>query len=330
MMNSREIIQRTLDYDRPERIGWSFDVSDIARCGHTVRTHATDWERIDENRWRRTDKWGNVWSRLDLTSKGEVSEPILKSLNDADAYEFPGFSRHRDYELAAKQRRGYSERFVLGILPGFTFNIARKLLKLDKYLIALMLDRERISKLHDRIDRLCADMICNYATVGVDGIFFCEDWGTQKQTLVSPEMWRNEFFSRFRRLCGAAHEAGLKVLMRSCGKITAIIPDLIEAGIDALQFDQPKLHGIDTLAKLQELGRLTLWCPVDIQKILPLRDEDIIQAQVREMLDKLWKGRGGFVAGYYSGNQAIGLTEEVQGWACDEFVKCGRAERCNK
>lgn len=327
MMNSREIIQRTLDYDRPERVGWSFDVSDIARCGHTVRTHATDWERIYENRWRRTDEWGNVWGRLDPTSKGEVSEPILKSLDDADAYEFPDFSNRCDYELAARQRRKHSEKFVLGMLPGFAFNIARKLLKLDEYLIALMLDRERISKLHDRIDRLCADMICNYATAGLDGIFFCEDWGTQKQTLVSPEMWRNEFLPRFRRLCGAAHEAGLKVFMHSCGKITAIIPDLIKAGVDALQFDQPRLHGIDTLAELQNFGKITFWCPVDIQKTLPLQDEGVIRAQVQEMLDKLWKGRGGFVAGYYSGNPAIGLTEEVQGWACDEFVKCGRADR---
>ena len=51
------------------------------------------------------------------------------------------------------------------------------------------------------------------------------------------------------RLCRVAHEYGLKVFMHSCGKITAIIPDLIDAGIDVLQFDQPRLHGIDTLAR---------------------------------------------------------------------------------
>ena len=326
-MHSREIIHRTLDYDRPKRVGQSFGISDIATCGHTVKTHATDWEKVDENQWRRTDEWGNVWSRLDPTSKGEVSESVLKSVDDAEGYEFPDFSNRGDYEQAAGQGRKYSEKFVLGVLPGFAFNIARKLLKLDEYLMALMLDRARLSKLHDRIDGLCCDMIRNYAAVGVDGIFFCEDWGTQNQTLVSPEIWREEFFPRFRKLCGEAHEAGLKVFMHSCGKITAIIPGLIKAGVDALQFDQPTLHGINTLAELQELGKITFWCPVDIQKTLPLRDEGIIRAQAREMLDKLWEGRGGFMAGYYSSNEAIGLSEEVQGWACDEFVRFGLAER---
>lgn len=326
-MNSREIIQRTLDYDRPERVGCSFGVSDIATYMHTAQTHATEWERVDESRWRRKDEWGNVWSRLDQTSKGEVSEPVLKTVDDAEGYEFPDFSNRSDYAQAAEQRRKCSEKFVLGMLPGFAFNIARKLLRLDEYLMALMLYKTKLSNLHDRIDNLCADMIRNYADIGADGIFFCEDWGTQQQTLVSPELWREEFFPRFQKLCGEAHGVGLKVFMHSCGKITAIIPSLIEAGVDVLQFDQPRLHGINTLAKLQKFGKITFWCPVDIQKVLPLRNEGMIRAEARDMLDKLWKGWGGFVAGYYWGSEAIGLSEEVQGWACDEFVKCGLADR---
>jgi hypothetical protein len=111
--------------------------------------------------------------------------------------------------------------------------------------------------------------------------------------------------------------------MHSCGKIGAIVLALIKAGIDALQFDQPDLHGINQLAEYQKQSRITFWCPVDIQKTLQTRDEKIIRAKAREMLDKLWKGRGGFIAGYYADNVAIGLEPKWQDIACQEFLAYG-------
>jgi uroporphyrinogen decarboxylase len=114
--------------------------------------------------------------------------------------------------------------------------------------------------------------------------------------------------------------------MHSCGKIEAIVPGLIKAGVDALQFDQPDLHGIDTLAAYQENAKITFWCPVDIQKTLQLKDEGVIRAKVQEMLDKLWKGRGGFIAGFYADNASIGLDPKWQEIACEEFIRYGAAK----
>ena len=167
------------------------------------------------------------------------------------------------------------------------------------------------------------DMIRNYAAAGVDSVMFCEDWGTQTQTLVSPSLWFDEFFPRYTKLCGIAHECGMRVFMHSCGQIEAIVPGLMEAGIDLLQFDQHELHGIDNLAAHQENGKVTFWCPVDIQKTLQTRDEAAIRNAAREMLDKLWHGRGGLVAGYYGDNVSIGLDPKWQDCACDEFLKRG-------
>ncbi len=166
-------------------------------------------------------------------------------------------------------------------------------------------------------------MIRGYAAAGADGVMFPEDWGTQTQTLVSPALWREEFFPRFKKLCGIAEECGIRVFMHSCGQIQAIVPGLIEAGIAAMQFDQPDLHGIDNLAANQELGKITFWCPVDIQKVLQTRDEKVIRDKSKEMMDKLWKGRGGFIAGIYPDNPSIGLEPKWQECACDEFTRRG-------
>jgi len=170
-------------------------------------------------------------------------------------------------------------------------------------------------------------LIRNYAEAGVDAVMFPEDWGTQKRLMIRPDLWMEEFFPRFERLCRLAHTLGIRVFMHSCGKIGSIIPPLIDAGIDLLQFDQPEIHGIDTLAGYRKFGKITFWCPVDIQKVLPLGNEGRIRLKAREMIEKLWKPRGGFIAGHYEDNDSIGLDPRWQEFACDEFVRCGVRER---
>ena len=322
-MNSREIVRRTLDYERPERVARSFGDSDFCDAGPAVQTPATPWHQVEENRWERTDEWGNLWHRIDPTSKGEVARGVLENLDDLDRYQFPDYSRAEDYEPVRQARKAHPDKWLTGSLPGFAFNIARKFRRLDRYLADLLLEPARIHELHDRIDAMLEDMIRRYADAGADAIMTCEDWGAQTQLLIRPEVWRKEFFPRFEKLCGLAHDLGLRVFLHSCGQIEEIVPWLIEAGVDVLQFDQPELHGLDRLAAHQERSRITFWCPVDIQTTLQTGDEALIRSRAREMLDKLWRGRGGFIAGYYGDTASIGVDPAWQDWACDEFLRRG-------
>ena len=303
----------------------SFHDQDFVGASYSVETQATDWKEVGGGRWERIDDWGNAWARVDPTSMGEVVRGVLDDFSKMDGYEFPDFSNPDDYEPVRKVRAEHPDMWLIGGIPGFAFNIARKLRKLENYLADLLTDRKRMSELHDRIDDFLDDMIRIYADAEVDSVMFCEDWGTQNQTLVSPALWREEFFPRFVRHCSLAHDLGIKVFMHSCGQTEAIVPGLIEAGIDLLQFDQPDLHGIDVLAGHQETAKITFWCPVDIQKVLPTGDERYIRSKAKEMLDKLWRGRGGFVAGYYGDNVSIGLDSQWQEYACDEFERYGVA-----
>jgi len=324
-MTPREIVQRTLDYEYPDRVARSFDGPDMAFCGSTAKTHATDWSKVGPSRWERIDEWGNRWGRVDPTSKGEVVQGVLATLADMDNYAFPDFSDAADYENVRAARAAHPDQYLVGGLPGMAFNITRKLRRLDAYFMDLMESRDRIHALHDRVDAMLEDMIRNFAAAGTDAVMITEDWGTQQALLIDPGLWREEFFPRFERLCGLAKSLGQSVWMHSCGKIEVIVPGLMEAGVDLLQFDQPELHGLENLAAHQGRGRITFWCPVDIQKVLPLGDEALIRARAREMLDTLWRGRGGFIAGYYGDNASIGVDPAWQAWASETFVEYGVA-----
>jgi len=322
----RDIVVATLSYDRPERVARSFGDADMVFAGPSIKTAATDWHPVGGARWERTDEWGNLWARVDASSKGEVIHGVLDRLDALDDYELPRLDDPAGYEPVRRVRLDHPDRYVVGGLPGFAFNIARKLRRLDVYLTDLLADRPAVAALHDRIDDLLAGMIRRYAECGCDAVMITEDWGTQQHLLIDPALWRDEFAPRFDRLCGLARSLGLSVWMHSCGQIEAIVPDLMTAGVDCLQFDQPELHGLETLAAHQDRGRITFWCPVDIQKTLQSRDEAVIRAAARRMLDTLWRGRGGFIAGFYGDNASIGLDPVWQDHACDEFLRAGIAD----
>jgi hypothetical protein len=86
------------------------------------------------------------------------------------------------------------------------------------------------------------------------------------------------------------------------------------------------LYGIDTLEAWQQQGAVTFWCPVDIQTTLQTKDEVLIRQDAGEMIERLWRGRGGFIAGFYQDNASIGLEPKWQEIASDEFLKKGRRE----
>ncbi len=322
-MTSREIVQRTLEFQCPERVARSFSGSDMEGVSYEVPTKATAWTEVGGGRWERLDEWGNIWARLDPTSKGEVVRGVLDSMDNMDTLEFPDFSHPESYAPVRQARSAHADKYLIGHMPGFAFNIARKLRRLECYLPDLLEAPEALHALHDRIDALLADMIRNYADAGADAVMFPEDWGTQNGLMIHPELWRAEFMPRFVRLCRLARECGVRVWMHSCGQIEAIVPWLMDAGIAVLQFDQPELHGIGVLAAHQERAKITFWCPVDIQRTLPQQDEARIRARARELLDQLWRGRGGFIAGYYPDNESLGLDPLWQDYACNEFLERG-------
>jgi len=324
-MNSREVVLRTLEYTGPERVATSFPApyeSDFVHTQYVLGGSGRTWHRAGNGRQEYVDEWGNTWGRVDESSKGEVVRGALEHWGDLDGLRLPDLANPTIYA----QVRGVcddpdNDRFRVGDLPGFPFNIARKMRRLESFLMDILLWPDRVKALLLRIEDLLADVIVEYARAGVDAVMFPEDWGTQKGLMIRPETWRKIFKPGFLRLCRLARDQGIKVFMHSCGKMTDIIPDLIEAGIDLLQFDQPRLHGIDVLAQFH--GRITFWCPVDIQKTLQTHDEGAIEQEAREMIEKLGGPEGGFVAGYYADNPSIGLDPRWQEVACRAFLRYG-------
>ena len=127
----------------------------------------------------------------------------------------------------------------------------------------------------------------------IDAIFFMDDWGTQNQLLIPPELWREMFKPLYKEYCELAHSHNKYVFMHSDGFIEDIYPDLIEIGVDALnsQLACMDLDHLMTSAK----GKITFWGEIDRQHVLSSNNPDDGRKAVREIAEKLYDPRGGII-----------------------------------
>ena len=84
------------------------------------------------------------------------------------------------------------------------------------------------------------DLVCAVIRKGLecgirpDGIFLIEDLGTTHGLLMSPDDFRKIIKPCYAKVCDLAREEGLSRFMHSDGQIHAILDDLLEVGIEAL------------------------------------------------------------------------------------------------
>ncbi|NLE00809.1 MAG: hypothetical protein GX640_13150 [Fibrobacter sp.] len=321
-MNSREVVRRTFEFSYPERVAHSFHPTDFTWCGVHIPGTQYQWKRVGERQWTRVDEWGNIWQRSDCESRGKKIKGGLHEITESANFTFPDFSNQAYYLTTKTAFEEFPDKWHIALLSGSTFEIANALL--DNYTNAVYTDRKDIQILHDRIDSVLKIQILKFKECGADSVMIVEDLAGTFQLPPGPELWREEFKPRLSAICDYAHSLGLSVIIH-CLEETSFVKDHIEAGADCIEIDTPQTVGIDALKVLQESYPVTFWCPVDINTTLQTKNEEIIRKSAHEMLDKLWRGRGGFIAGYYWDNVSLGLSPEWQFYATDEFIRYGKA-----
>jgi uroporphyrinogen decarboxylase len=123
-----------------------------------------------------------------------------------------------------------------------------------------------------------------------------DDFATQRGLMVSPDQWRALLKPRFAELFDLGKRAGKMVWFHSCGDITAILPDLIDIGIDV--WETVQLHALPmSPAELKrEFGRhITFFGGINTQR-LPFTGPESVAAEVRRCIEVLGKG-GGYICG---------------------------------
>jgi uroporphyrinogen decarboxylase len=181
------------------------------------------------------------------------------------------------------------------------FEISQDLVGYEYLCVLQFDDPELFADLFLRIGDLVAGLwqklLADYGDV------FCigrmgDDLGFRSSTLLRPAVIRQHILPQYRRVIELVHAAGKPFLMHSCGKIFAIMDDLIAAGIDAKHSNEDGIAPFDEW--IERYGeRIGLFGGIDVD-VLCRQTPEAIYAEVLDKGIRFRKQARGYAMG--SGN----------------------------
>lgn len=232
--------------------------------------------------------------------KGEVKEALLVDWSVMENLQAPfDFLDKADFSQVDPQCQETSN-FVLVKTKVRPFERLQFLRGTENVMMDLGLGSSELEELLMMIHKFNLREIELWAQTAVDAIFFQDDWGSQHNLLISPQMWRERFKPIYQEYCSVIKSAGKLVFFHSDGHIMPIIPDLIEIGVDALN---AQLFCMD-IEKIgaQFRGHITFWGEIDRQAVLPFGTPQEVEAAVKRVRSALEVDSGGVIAWCEWGN----------------------------
>ena len=174
---------------------------------------------------------------------------------------------------------------------GHTYEHAWQIRGYEEFLEDMALNPDPIEDLVERITEQNVTIARELARADVDVLRFGDDVANQKAMMFSPDLWRRFFKGRFKRAIEAAREIKPHILIwyHSDGNIQAIIPELIEIGLDILNPVQPECMDLPRL-KSTYGDQLAFWGCIGTQSIMPFGSADEVRAKVRQTIDLMGPG----------------------------------------
>lgn len=242
------------------------------------------------------DDWGVRWIS---TNSDEGSYPDGKpvlSIDDVDSLEPPATDWHMvtDELLQQVTAKSGEDTLLIAYNEMMLYERAQLLLGTTEFLMAVALAPEKLEVLLDKIVAYGQRLTEALMDAGVAGIRFTDDWGTQTALFMSPPSWRRLIKPRLKRLYDTVKERGGLVFQHSCGRIEAIVPDLIEIGLDVLDPCQPAAN--DIFGWKRRYGdRLSFMGGLDTQSYLSFGKPQEVETEVARVVSVMSEG-GGYIA----------------------------------
>lgn len=161
----------------------------------------------------------------------------------------------------------------------------------ERVMMAIVEDPQWVK---DMIDTMLELDIALLSMVWDGGYHFdCVQWpddlGYVNGPLISPRSYREVIKPAHKRMCDWCHDRGVFAWLHSCGGVMPLVPDLIEAGIDALQPLEQKA-GMDVFTLKREFGNdLVLEGGIDVRKMTRPAE---IEEEIRTKFAVLKQGGG--------------------------------------
>jgi len=270
-----------------------------------------DWAKIPKyrkNHWlnyprEEIDEWGCIWNRSGGNkTMGHPGRATLLDWKDLDRYlekHTPDPIDRSRYSLFLKLTKltrmlGLKKYrvYLLGHMgPSHTASMMRGF---SQYLIDHVKHSSELQRLLGHLTEFYVACIENWVKYGAEphGFMLVDDLGEQTGPFFSPRIFKQFYEPVYRSIFEKAHEHGCEMHLHCCGKVDKLLPLLIEWGLDAIEFDSPRMSGYTDLRPYR--GKIMFWGGVNIQSIYVNGTPDEVRREIWHMMRNLGTENGGF------------------------------------
>lgn len=221
-------------------------------------------------------------ARISLAQPGIFAN--CESLEEIEAFEWPKpdyLHFEESFRLVeAAQSKGMA---VFGGMWMPFFHIVADFFGMENYFMKMYTHPEIVHAVSNKVldfylaaNQRCLDLMGDQ----LDAQFFGNDLGGQSDLLISPELLQEFVYPGIKRIIDQAKSYNLKVVLHSCGSVSALIPDLIKLGIDGLHPIQAKARGMDANNLASQFGdQLIFIGGIDTQELLPFGSAEAVKSE---------------------------------------------------
>lgn len=246
-----------------------------------------------------TCKWDLRWRNV-KNYTGEYTEIIGRPLSGDDSklnsYNIPDPLEDSQYDHVRQMVAKYGmDKWIIGSCQCSIFEASWYLRGLDEFMVDLLINKDYANALMDKVMQFPLKAGLKMIDLGVDMIWMGDDVSTQRNMMISPEVWREYLKPRYAYVFSEFKKRNkhIKIAYHSCGNCEAIIDEMAEIGLDVLNPIQPAAME-PTMIKKKYGGKLTLFGGMDVQQILPFGTADEVKREVKRLIEGCGKG-GGYI-----------------------------------
>jgi len=222
-------------------------------------------------------------------------EVLFMDLEEAvENYNVPAMDRPGLFDDMVNDLETYSGDFL--VMPSGYFGSYERccgIIDFQNFMMNMAMNPKVIHRIMDKITEYRIEYARKVVEMGFKVAHHGDDLGTQNGTLFSRDMFREFVLPRLKEAWQPYNDAGLPIIMHSCGNLTEFIPDLIDIGLRVLE---PVQTCMDLEYLKREFGKdLVFWGGIETQK-LPFASPEEVKEMARHSIRTLGKGGGHIIA----------------------------------
>jgi uroporphyrinogen decarboxylase len=321
-MNSKERVRRTILRQETDRVpfsvfGTNVQMLERIRNHLNLTTHEDILQRLEidmryfgmlryngPTRWENgleLDLWGvPIDPSLKNCMNGDPFRPFvnISSVDEVYEYNWPSIDDFIPVDDIEENFECFKDYAIIGGVWAPVFHNMIWMCGFENALVLMASEPEIAGAIISKISNFWLEYTRKSLELGkgrIDIIENCNDFGTQVNTIISKEMFKEYFKPFLKNLYELIKSYDAIAFQHSCGAIKDIIPDLVEIGVDVLNPIQVSANGMNLDELKTDFGKNVTFCGgIDTQHLLPEGTPMDVRDEVRRVLG-LFKEQGGYI-----------------------------------